>query len=225
MPHQEKQITGIWYLKKLDNGDIVLQNDATGKTIIDAFRFTENGMQVPVDLQVYANELNNAIMQEATLKEISAFTPDIVPQGRPSTFAYTFEQSSADKTLGTAVKITADIKGPASVSYGESVTVSDSFGGDISINAKIEDAIEGGASFTWENSLSSSAQFSVTYSIPAGKTGYIQFTPYYNLSTGTIVRRLYSPSLVKTERFKGWGRSPIKLSTGFADGIYALVTN
>lgn len=211
-----------WYATADQNGAIVLHNDATGETITDAFRFTETGERVPVDLQLYASELNESIEINSTMEKIMVFSSDTVLRG-PSTYVYTFEESSTEKKLGTAIKVTSDIEGPATVTYGESATITDSFGGNISINEKIEDAIEVGASFTWNKSLASSAQFSVAYDVPVGRTGYIKFTPYYNISSGTIVRRLYSPSLVKTDRFPGWGKSPIKLATGFADGVYALV--
>ncbi len=211
-----------WYVTTDQNGEIVLHNNATGETITEAFRFTETGERVPVDLQFYANELNESIAMHATTEKTMILSSDALLRG-PSTYAYTFEESSTEKKLGESIKVTSDIRGPATVTYGESVTIMDSFGGDISITAKIENAIEAGASFTWNKSLSSSSQFSVAYDVPAGRIGYIKFTPYYNISSGTIVRRLYSPSLIKTDRFPGWGKSPIKLSTGFADGVYALV--
>lgn len=39
-----------WYVTTDQNGEIVLHNNATGETVTEAFRFTETGERVPVDL-------------------------------------------------------------------------------------------------------------------------------------------------------------------------------
>lgn len=219
-----------WRVVTDEDGSIYLQNDATNEIIVYAFRIDENGDEQSVDLVEYAHQLNTASIIPTLVgstNEQSEQNDQNDPISRKpgtSTYVYSYEETRSYRTLGSGIKVTPDVVGPATITYGESVTVSDEFGGTISISASMEDAISGAASFEWHTELSSSSSFSVTHEIMAGRTGHVEFTPYYNYSSGTLTQKLvHIPGgVISTKTYNAWGKSPIILATGFADGIYSV---
>lgn len=207
-----------WVVKRSADS-IYLQNRITGEKIVEAFVLDSTGHFVNIDLVAYADQLN-------TMPQVSngSTYEDIVtePQRRTS-ISYSYDESTAYVGLGSGIKVTADVAGPADLTYGESASISQSFGGEISITSTIKSKIQSGASFNWNTSLQSSAQFSLTISIPSGKTGYVQFRPRYNVTEGTLTQYVTTDSIVETYKYDVWGQSPIKLATGFADGIYERI--
>ena len=60
--------------------------------------------------------------------------------------------------------------------------------------------------------------------MPEGSTGYIQFTPYLNVTIGDLYY-VYTGPLVYDELYVGevWGATPKEIAGGFADGLFELV--
>lgn len=215
--HNNKE---VWDVKRSVNS-IYLQNRITGEVIVDAFELDNTGRFVKIDLIAYADQLN-------TMPHVSndtTFTDIVVepPESRTS-ISYTYDEDYNYIGLGSAIKVTSDVVGPATISYGESVSITQSFGGEISIQGTIKRAIQLGATFNWNTSVSSSAQFSVSYEIPSGRTGYIQFRPRYHVTEGTLTQYITTDSVSSVnDTFNVWGQCPVKLASGFADGIYERV--
>lgn len=215
-----------WKVKDQGNGAICLESMTTGEVIVEAFRFDDNGQTISVDLLEYARELNTMQSVQETYAESfeipNAADPHIVPSLVYTSYSY--EETSSARVIGGSVKVTADVVGPASITYGEAIAISDSYSVGITLNATIEKAIQTGASFSWQHSLSTTTNFSVTYNVPSGKTGYVKFTPYFNRTRGTLTKtRRRVDAILDQETYVAEAKCPIKLSNGFPDGTYAIV--
>lgn len=206
-----------------------MENTFTGEKIIDAFQIDSNGEYLYLDLVNYANILNNSpkIKQDKP-EQISLKTiqegEEVSPQSEVN-IIFTYRETNTYVGLGSAIKVTPDVVGPTQLSYGESVSISESYGGDISITYAIKQKINAGASFNWNKTTTTASNFGFSYEIPDGKTGYIQFRPRFNVTEGIITETVYSSlgGIIDTYEFNAWGQCGIKLSTGFADGVYERV--
>ncbi|NBJ90879.1 DUF6060 domain-containing protein [Acutalibacter sp. 1XD8-36] len=213
-----------WEVNRQEDGTVFLENKLSGETIVEAFRFDDDGQTVPVDLLEYVHELNALDSEQISSAEESDVPAMLERDVTPMPYTtYSYKESSSSKVSGSAVKVTADVKGPASITYGESITISDSYSAGVTLSSSIKRAIQIGASFTWQRSLSTGTNFSVTYKVPSGKTGYVKFTPYLNKTKGTLTRSTTMGIIVGTETYDAEGKSPIKLSNGLPDGTYAIV--
>ena len=103
-------------------------------------------------------------------------------------------------------------------------TVTESYGGSFTLSATAKNAISDSAGFTWNRSLAINSTFSVTYDVPDGQIGYIEFVPYLNKITGSLYEAFSDPTTgyMSDYVYKGqaWGTCPIRLVTGFADGLF-----
>lgn len=138
-----------------------------------------------------------------------------------------YEERYSYHQTGEKRKVTPNIRGGsggATVSYGDSITIEESFSGGISFSGPIKDLIRAEASFSWNNSLSTSASFNVTFNIPAGQTGYVAFFPQFLVTEGTPFEyRTNSSGSISEYKYSVTGKSPVKLDSGFADGTYMLI--
>lgn len=209
--------TELWVVKCSDNGDIYLKNTENGRELVQAFRIDEFGNQIFIDLIEYANTLNRATL----LPQQSVLVEDLSEASAESAYSYIYEEQNS--YIGISVngtKVTPDVVGPATISYGTSATYSASFGGSISLNMDMIAAVVNGASVSWSYSASSSQNFGMTFNVASGRIGYIQFKAYWNVSTGRLFEMpLYGPGNI----YDAWGQCPKVLSNGFADGIYELI--
>jgi hypothetical protein len=214
-----------WSIETSPSGEKYLFNKLTGEKTIAAYRPDDKGNLVEVSLEECL-EIKNSMMRvsgtSAALADNNYVAPD---SANYETVIYDYRQSSTSVGYGTPIKVSADVTGPATISYLTSKTVSCSFGGGISLSAAMQNAIKSGASFSWNTSLSTASSLSYSFSVPSGRTGYIQFTPYLNVTSGNLYQ-IYVSSYGTTETNLGsvWGKSPKSLSNGFADGLYELVT-
>lgn len=123
------------------------------------------------------------------------------------------------KENGAREKVTADFKGPTTITYGESITTTSSWSISLEIGAKnyIIDQIEARLGFAYSYATSSAASFNSTYVVSPGKTGAVYFTPYIH----HVYLKLYDRTVNKTS----WVtvKTPYKLSNGFTDGLYELI--
>lgn len=210
----------VWTIKKSDNS-IYLQNQETGEIIAEASELDSAGHLIKIDLVAYANQLNTK-PKVPDSPSCASFVSE--HQVRRTSITYSYREDYSYVGLGSGVKVSPDVVGPATVTYGESTSITESFGGEVSIVASIKTKIQAGASFNWNTSLQSGSQFSAGFSVPSGKTGYIQFRPKYNVTEGTLTQYVRTDSILDdVYTFDVWGRCPIKLATGFADGVYELV--
>ena len=76
------------------------------------------------------------------------------------------------------------------------------------------------ATINLTKSASSTPSFTVTYTIAAGKTGYVVFTPRKRTTVGTLEE--FSSYGYKT--YKVTVVDPVKISA-YADGLYQLIEN
>lgn len=212
-----------WVLNSdLATNEVYIQNVKTGEKIYHAFKFDASGNLVPKDLTEYVIELNNYEIVPEPLSTNGIITPL-----SPTTYDLPrFVRTGTSKVNGSPVKVTADVLGPASLAYGNSSTITNSFSVAPGITGEITSKIKLSANFTWVNSASTNTVFGVTFPVSANKKGYVQFTPYLNKVSGDSYMDTYNTAniLVKSVYCGiSHGYSPILLSNGFADGIFALV--
>lgn len=113
-------------------------------------------------------------------------------------------------------RVTPLVVGPATISSGESHTFTASYSGGITFTPAVLDSIS--ATINLTKSASSNSSFTVTYTIAAGKTGYVVFTPRKRTTVGTLEE--FSSYGYKT--YKVTVVDPVKISA-YADGLYQLI--
>ena len=113
-------------------------------------------------------------------------------------------------------RVTPMVVGPATISSGESHTFTASYSGGITFTPAVLDSIS--ATINLTKSASSNSSFTVTYTIAAGKTGYVVFTPKKRTTVGTLEE--FSSYGYKT--YKITVVDPVKISA-YADGLYQLI--
>lgn len=215
-----------WLVKYDETGCAYLENSITGEKAVRAVRFDENGIPYDVDLIEYAQELN-----APQINDWQNSNPAPLPanSARANVTAERYEQSRWYYTTGAAQKVTANVKGGtsgATISYGNSVSVSDSYSGSLSFTATVKRNIQAGASFSWTTSASSSSSFGVTFKLNPGETGYVAFQPRLYATTGTYIRESINTetgAVTPVSRTTVTATCPVKLSSGFADGTYMLM--
>lgn len=113
-------------------------------------------------------------------------------------------------------RVTPMVVGPATISSGESHTFTASYSGGITFTPAVLDSIS--ATINLTKSASSNSSFTVTYTIAAGKTGYVVFTPKKRTTVGTL------------EEFSSYGYKTYKITVvdpvkiyAYADGLYQLI--
>ncbi len=225
--------TRIWIDRTDENGSIYLENTQNGEKMLEAFCIDAFGNTIELDLLEYINELNNAVIIDTaeTSTGSDSFTalainnPIIITPHTTAEYEYVYTQTSSYVGVGNAEKVTPDVVGPATVSYGNTITVSESFGGGLNLTVNLKKKISAGASFNWNISLSTNTSFGVSYNVPAGKTGYIQFKPRLDVTKGHLYEKFYFNGALQSTTDMGecWGACPKKLSSGFADGTYELI--
>lgn len=225
----------LWYVQKDGDNKTYLQNSKTGDKIVEAVSFDDAGNLVPVDLVEYASMLNNqpVINQTSSLLKDAQLTDTPLQNSTnsinstiPPVTVREYNETGAFRTTGGVEKCTADVVGPANLTYGNSIGTSDAFNYQFNITAEIKKIIKAGASFTWVDSSTSNTNFSLTYQIPAGKIGYVTFQPYLNYTYGKIREVVFVNNVIISDNsYLANATSPVKLSNGFTDGIFALHTN
>lgn len=122
---------------------------------------------------------------------------------------------------GNPVRVSPYLEGPGDIGMIYSTTITDSFNisGSISFTAGMKVAfiseVEAKFGGGWTHQTSTNTSISITKYVPDGKTGVIEFTPFYTKYSGIY----YDENLVAHEVS---GMTPNKIN-GFADGIFSLV--
>lgn len=202
-----------------------LLDSNTGEKIYSAFSIDSAGNLVPITLDEYSEiiEFQNDSVENISSEEPISLNQPILRS--PTTWkVYRYSgQKGKSVVNGSRVKVSPDLKGPGTISSGQSVTITHSFGG--SFGTTLGDKIKASATFTWNKSAASSITFSGSFRVPSGKIGYVGFTPYLNKTWGTGYEDTMTQTGVISSRNIGtvYGLSPKKLSSGHADGVYTLV--
>jgi len=223
-----------WKVMTNNQGEIYLYNTVTGEKMVQAYRIDENNNIVYLDLEALAGHLNAMeyakrlnLVEDIPLPKSPASQKDndVVPQYTTLLPWREYRETRSYTKLGTPEKVTPDYVGPYTITHATSITVTESFGGSVSISGAVKDAIKAGASFTWSRSAQSSTTIGGNTTVPEGKIGYVQFTPYLNVSEGDVYYCVASSTGKITKIYEGtaWGSCPKKLSNGMADGIYQLI--
>lgn len=229
---------GPWVIKYDEIQNIYLTNLQTGENLIKAFTLDVSGNPVYLDLNDYVQELNRQYQQENTDLQVKAFeqseetqdsltsSPDTSVSPQSLIYIKRYLETYTYKDSGSIIKCSPDAIGPATITYGNSVTVTESFSASFNLTAEAKKYIKAGASFAWNDSASTSTSFGVSFSVPSGKTGYVAFSPRRNVSVGDMYEEVWNGNILVVENHLGLvsGYSPIKLSNGFADGVYSLRT-
>lgn len=234
---QNKDITvdSEWTKKIDENGKIYYSNKKTNESIVQAFKYDENGEFVEVSLddtfpmiqksfealktEDKAEERNNT-EENKNEDEVSILT-DLY-------FVWDYIELYSSTNMGAGQKVSPDAQGPTVISYGTSVSTSNSFSLSVSADYAVKEVIKAGASFGWTTTTTSSATFGVGYEIPAGKRGAVYFAPYYNYTRGTLTKKTYTftGGLQSVDTwYNQSAKSPKNLGNGLADGYYYLVLN
>lgn len=179
--------------------DYVLINSETGEKAVD-FSETRDGKNIKISLDEALNLLNNE--------------EDINSKSQKAIFGV----SSVKKVTGSARKISQDVKGGsggATISIGNSTTVTESWsvGGTTEAIRKV---VRANAGFSWTRSASRSV--TTTHKVPARKTGYVAFKPYYREVRGTVNGVVVGTHVTQ----KIVARSPMKAGS-VCDGLEYLV--
>lgn len=219
---------GEWVVKVNDEGNVYLNNALTGEDLAAAFTIDENGNAVYLNLAEYAKQLNADDKKESDLVQIPQRADSFNKQESETKLladplpSYTYSQTTSYVINGSPAKVTPDYAGPASITVVNSITTTEGWSATVSGNADITKKIKAGASFTWNSSTASSTSVNGTWSVPSGKTGYIQFTPYLNYTQGNVTMYYYVAGIFKTlDMGLQWGTSPKKVG-GYTDGLYEL---
>ena len=221
----------VWTVENVDGYEAVV-NNLTGEKLLESWTYDDKGNKVKLDPYVYADQLNMAeeIKEEdlaiANNTSIAPITSAETPKIRSSLCYYELITDYTNVTLGDATKVTPTAKGPCQIYYGESVSFSYSNSFSIGVNADIIDTYEISTGFEWSYSCSTGSEFGITYNIDSGKSGYVEFRPFYYHARGTLIYHGYvSQTNYHYTTNYGYGilRCPKMLATGFCDGIYSLV--
>ncbi|MBT2659389.1 hypothetical protein J7E81_30145 [Bacillus sp. ISL-18] len=189
-------------------------------SVITPYKSTEEGL-VPVSEEEYLADTEATMEVENSTIEYAE--PPIVkggPQYEGTLTYWTYSESSAVKYYGDPIAVTAGVKCTASkgcnIAKGQMISVATAY--SVSANSEIK-AIKAGASFTFTSTLTSTSTYG--FNIAYGEEGYLAFKPYKRKTTGTL--RQYNQYGTLLASKSAYGRSPIKLSNGEADGYYIFI--
>lgn len=158
----------------------------------------EKDLAVKDTIQITSRSLKNCEMKPKNGGAWSSISK--VSEGSP------YLDYSKKKTVSPSVK------GPATISKGYSASCG--YTASASLSSSERSKIGG----TW--SVSSNSSFSVTFSVPRGKTGYVSFTPKYKKITARRISYV-NATVVKDEKIYIY--QPVKAGS-YADGLYELST-
>ena len=220
--HEEKESFDVWSLETLPTGEAYAYHAESGKKIIGVWEYNSTGQLVEVPLSEYVQSQNapNMVIQE--VRNTDEFEPNEPRQDYG--WVREYHETSTSNVEGTPVKVSADMTGSGWITHTERSSVTDSFGGDLSINTTLKNLIKLGATFSWNSSVTVEETNSYTFHVPAGEVGYVQFVPYMNRTDGEVYDVYYAPFVEPTYMYIGdaYGLSPIERSNGMADGRFEL---
>lgn len=204
----------------------------------------ENGIATPFSEQEYneylAEQGRNITFGE--LQNIRAFSSESTVNENLITIENSSEENLVtpcsstirmyDETSGTesirynlAQAVTPLLNGNLNgsvVSFGESVTITESLTGSVTLNVSQKNAIVSNLGASYSRTASSNVQFGGSMNIAAGKRARVMFAPNMRATTGILTEIFsYNSGDSKTTTINVSGLVPIKVGS-FADGEYYL---
>lgn len=221
-----------WSLLEDEELGLVIINDITGDIITQAGRFDENGNFVLIDIRDYYIELTTTPTVDEILYDEYYFSSceyeDIIDPFITTRTRYELGGNrGVGRVNGNAVRVTPFVVGPATITTGQSTTISESFGGSASVSADVMNLFRAEVGSNWNRSLQTSTSFGITFNpIPAGRRGHVEFTPILTSHSATQFRVTYNAltgNVISRQNLGNvWGRYP-RQAGGFADGIFRQV--
>lgn len=218
--HSELSVSssmGDWSVETSASGLEYLYCESTGEKIIQVFCYDEDGRLIELPLKDCA-EIKN---QTPVISGSFVCNKDALKSRTPKTSrsGYSFEPSDVFTALGTGEKLTADVKGTASITIGSNLVENLSVVSATSTgSAAVNGAIASGAGFAWNSSLPVSLEEGFSVQIPEGEICYVQFEPYLNVAQGSVFK-----SASDKDGGAAWGVSPAETASGCADGLIEIV--
>ncbi len=115
--------------------------------------------------------------------------------------------------------VTPKVSGPASISTGETITITDSYSVTVSagVQASLFDTISANSSLStsFDCSASTASTFSVAFDVPAGRIARVCFAPQILKISGVLTTTSGTSNLTASY--------PTLTDSGFADGLYFLM--
>ena len=193
-------------------------NDDNMQPVIDEHTavLVENGIP-----RLISAEEAEKLLAEEVVESVNTNIADetsIISTNAANSLNYRYVPSSTSTVLDYSQrkKVTPDHQGYCTITYGESYTFTRTFSAEIKIPLQNAVTASIGASVSGSNQ----ASFSATYTVPAGKTGYVQFTPKIKKTYGTM-QTLRNNVVTNTSSLTV--NDPV-LAGSFCDGLYQLVT-
>ena len=191
--------------------------EETENNITDEYKYTDLDGKTHQYYDVHGNPLTisevEQLMQPKLVSlEIQPTRVPIYPE------ADVVLVNSSYETTGTRRQVSPSVVGPATLTYGQSVSVSSSIGVNFGaeINSRIFRALALRFGVTYTQTTTSNTSFGAAFPVPAGKTGAIYFTPFLYSGYCTYVDTNYQGT--------GTYVSFPKMNGVFAAGVYELIT-
>lgn len=120
--------TPLWLVKTNANGEIYLENTQTHEMMVEAFEMDDFGDKISIDLIEHADRLNHPLTHSMPDALDIIDSGDSVTIDRAAPYSmYDYTQTTQYTAEGIPEKVTPEVVGPASITSGESITVSESF--------------------------------------------------------------------------------------------------
>jgi len=209
----------------LENTGLIIANDTTSEIIAEAWYYDEDGNEVEVDLIEYAEMMNESYQINAEDEALQIMIDlglyripheSVTTRGVGAGISYRFFSITNTSPLGNSSRMTPHFVGPATITVSSSITSSRTFTAGISVAG--QNQITSTVNFTAHSSATSAV--GGTWSVPRNSTGAVWFQPRFNRAEGTLERR--SNGQVMSTRHNVFVRSPRRLNSGHADGIWSL---
>ncbi|MBJ6362344.1 hypothetical protein ACFOQM_13700 [Paenibacillus sp. GCM10012307] len=223
----QEQVSGDFGLRIVyKDGEKVLVDDKENLTYIQAF--LADG--TPITLEEYKVELEKGRLFQSQnepdfrFEKNNSKSREINPLNAVDMSYFTKTDSWSELMTPQKASATVDCRNSAQacpISSSTSITSTETWTAGLTAGDK--SYVKASAGFQWASS--SSSQLNYTLYVPNTKKGYLTFAPRYNFVKGDITYITCVPVTgCQTYGNKNgvWGGSPAKLSSGHADGVFAL---
>lgn len=130
-----------------------------------------------------------------------------------------FTPSRYYRYTGPVVKLSGDLRGPGTISYSDSFTVSHEFSTNVTGSKEENVIIQAAVGISWLRSATATLTYELE--VKDGKVGYVGYYPYYNAVDGNLKWYSNWDGLLFSKSVTGY--SVRTLQNGYADGLYTIV--
>lgn len=213
---------GQWECRYDEEGTLYLHNEEMDQSITSSYEVMPDGTLQAQDLEKYCEVLN----QYAPPVTYEKKPGDSVMGTKATMVEYSYLEKNRSTRIGDGLVMCSDMTARFEdivITITEGVTITHSFGTEVAVTGKIKEVISAGASFAWNVSLVSEVLASAEFIVPKGKIGHLEFTPYYDVTSGTLTEIINSEYGTEVNEYPATGECPQKTVTGFARGVYDVV--